>query len=133
MSSPFKTKEFKDLEKKWYDKLEKKGFHDIERTDAVGRESNRLKNDVIAHVLQTYTPEKFAIKEEYYRLAGQFLHEYKFKSENERTIWKMHSEGTSVRDIIKALKKKGVTAYKDLVHGTIKRLAEEMKTYARKR
>jgi len=128
MSTPFKTKEFASLQKTWYKKLAKEGFKDIERTDDVGKASGMLKNDVIKHVIQTYTPEKFAIKEEYYRLAAQFLYEHKFKSDKDRTIWRLHSEGVSVRDIVAALKKKGKTAYKDLVHGTIKRLAEEMKT-----
>jgi hypothetical protein len=131
MSSPFKTKEFQDLQKVWNRKLEKSGFQDIERSDRVGKASGRLKTDALKNITQSYTAEQFAVKEEYYRLAGQFLHDYKFKSDNDRTIWRMHSEGISVRDIIRALKKKGVTAYKDLVHGTIKRLADEMKSYVR--
>jgi hypothetical protein len=131
MSNPFKTKEFKDLQKIWNKKLERSGFEDIERKDSVGARSGRLKTHALKNIVDNYTAEEFAVKEEYYRLAGQFLHEYKFKSDKDKTIWRMHSEGISYLDIIKALKKKGVTAYKDLVQKTIERLAEEMKNHVR--
>lgn len=132
MSNPFKTKEFKQQQDAWYKQLKQEGFADIERSDKVGKASGRLKTDALKNILQSYTPEQFAVKQDYYRLAGQFLHDYKFKSEKERTIWQMHSDGVSVRDIIKALKSKGMTAYKNLVHGTIMKLTEEMKNYVRK-
>jgi hypothetical protein len=126
-NSPFKTKDFKALQKKWEERLKKEGFEDIERKEG------RLKSGSVENVRYLYTTEQFNIKEEYYRLAGQFLHEYKFKSSVERKIWELHSEGMSVRNIIKKLKHKGITAYKNLVHGTIVELADKMKTHARKR
>ena len=127
MSSPFKTKEFLKLHRDWAKKLKKSGFEDIERKEGV------LKTSSMENVRNLYTVEQFNIKEEYYRLAGQFLHEYKFKTQVDKRIWELHSEGVSVRNIIKKLKHRGITAYKDLVHGTIKQLAEEMKEYARNR
>lgn len=133
MSSLFKTKEFKDLEKEWYDKLAKDGFKDLERQDRVGKKEERLKNGSVEIIQDRYTLEQFKIKEEYYRVAGQFLHNNKFKCSLDRLVWSLHSEGMSIRNIIKKLKKKGRTAYKDLIHGIIKRLADEMKTNVTKR
>ena len=133
MSSPFKTKEFKELEQKWYSKLASKGFKDLERRDKSGREEGRLKTDPLENIPHFYNVEQFQIKEEYYRMAGQFLHEYKFKTSIERTIWGMHTQGVSVRNIVKNLQAKGHTAYKDLVHGAIKRLAAEMKNNVRQK
>jgi hypothetical protein len=131
--SPFKTKAFRDLEKKWYDKLADKGFKDLERRNKWGREEGRLKTDPLENIPHFYNVEQFQIKEEYYRMAGQFLHEYKFKTALERIIWDMHTQGISVRNIVKKLQSKGHTAYKDLVHGAIKRLAAEMRTSVRKK
>lgn len=133
VSSQFKTKQFKELENRWYKKLLEKGFKDIEQRDSKGKSLDRLKTGPLENVVNLYSVEQFQIKEEYYRVAGQFLHEHKFKTNTEKLIWKHHSDGVSIRNIIKFLKKKGVTAYKDLVQGIINRLAEEMKTHARKK
>ena len=131
-NSQFKTKEFAKLQKKWYSKLAEEGFSDIERQDKVGKASERLKTDVLENVMHDYTVEQFNIKKEYYVLAGQFLYDHKFKTQTEKKIWKMHSEGIGIRDIAKILKEEGKVAYKRLVHETIKELVEEMKEYARK-
>jgi len=133
MSHTFKTKEFKDLQKDWERRLKQAGFDDIERKDRVGRAAERLRTDVMENISHTLSVGQFEIKQEYYRLAGQFLHEHKFKTSFERTVWEMHSNGISVVDIVKALQKTGRTAYKDKVHGAIKRLAAEMKKHARSR
>ena len=133
MSSPFKTREFKKLNKLWYGKLKKEGFQDIERQDKIGAREGRLINSSLPHIIENYTVDQFEVKREYYRMAGQFLHEYKFKTALERIIWDMHTQGISVRNIVKKLQSKGHTAYKDLVHGAIKRLAAEMRTSVRKK
>lgn len=127
MSSNFKTKQFKKLQKHWYGRLAKEGFDDIERND-----NSNLKTDALTNVLHLYSVDQFNIKEDYYRLAGQFLHEHKFDSDLERTIWYMHSEGISVVNIIKSLKAKKQVAYKDLIHGIVKKLANEMKLKVKK-
>lgn len=127
----YKTKQFKELESRWYSKLKQSGFKDIERSDRVGKAAGLLVTGPLENILHSYDVNQFNIKEEYYRLAGQFLHEHKFDSKFEKTIWETHSQGISIENIIKALKLKGKTAYKDLVHGVIKKLASEMKTNAR--
>lgn len=100
MSSQFETKKFKELNAKWAKKLEKSGFEDIEQPD--GR-------------LQTWHSEWFKYranptldlaKQDYYRHAGYFLYEHKFKSELEKEIWEFHAEGISIREISKLLNKK---------------------------
>ena len=131
MSSPFKTKEFEKLQAVWYKKLSKKGFKDIERTDRVGKEENRLKTDATENIAHLYTIERFTAREDYYRAAGHFLYDYKFKTPKERYIWELHATGKSIREIVTILKSRRQKAYKDLVHAVIKRLTEEMKKYVR--
>ena len=94
------TGEFKALQDKWYEKLKRNGFKDIEQGEEYGR------------MLLPFNSERFATnkeynrdKEQYYRLAGQFLHSYKFKNHTEMRIWELHSQGVSVRNIAKKMPK----------------------------
>lgn len=128
MSNPFETKKFKALEKKWYSKLKNDGFSDIERND-----KRNLKTDPLENIFHFYDEAAFERKEEYYRLAGQFLHEHKFKSAADRLVWDLHSQGMSIRNIIKRLKLEGFSAYRDKVQGIIKNLLVEMKNNVTKR
>lgn len=122
------SKSFKALKKKWYAKLEKSGFEDIEQNE---------------DYLKQYTSTKFyrgrqngkdfeelmflnESKETYYRLAGHFLNDYEFADAKEKRIWALHSEGESFVDIAEAIRNRHNKANKDSVNRVIKRLAEEM-------
>lgn len=77
---------FKALEKKWYEKLRKTGFKDIE---------NR------PHELHQETA-KFLDKEaieEYYSKVSEYLYSGDFKNYKEKAIWFLHTEGLSYREI----------------------------------
>lgn len=116
----FKSKEFKDLKDKWYKKAAKSGFKDIEQDED---------NLIVwaSHLFRaTYDATKFQAKEEYYRAAGHFLHDYEFDSKRDRLVWEKHAEGLSIAKIVKELKKKNRKIHKMLVHEIIKRLASEM-------
>lgn len=119
MSSPFKTKEFLELNKKWQKKLKKSGFEDIEQDE------NSLKSWSMIFLLN-YEPITWKAKEDYYRLAAQMLQDYKFSSKTEKFIWEEHAKGTSIRSIVKLLKRKGIKTYKCKVHATIKNLVKEI-------
>ncbi len=121
--SQFKTKEFKALEAKWDAKLKKSGFEDIEQ-----REDGNLK---VWHSLFFKVRCKGNVsqqsKEEYYRLAGQFLNDYAFENETDRRIWELHSNGDGVRTIAATIsKRKRNKTSKSVVNSVIRRLAAEM-------
>ena len=84
---------FEQLKAYWYRKLKASGFEDAETPHGVLKDwpAHRIKRD--------YTPEKFVDKQEYYRLAGQFLFEHSFPNEHERKVWELHAHGLSARDI----------------------------------
>lgn len=116
-----------DLEaqtKKWYAKLKKSGFEDIERHENA-RFVLKSSSDKFT------TPEAirdYYAKSEYYSMARKFLHDYKFASKLERIIWEYHTEAISVRDIALLLKNvKVMRANKDNVSEIVIRLASEMK------
>lgn len=118
----WESKDFKDLQSQWNDKLKDDGFEDIEQDDG-----NLKRWDSVFFKINQ-NDVQFEAKETYYRLAGNFLYEHKFANELERTIWKMHSTGESLRHITKALEKslpEPITQYK--VYETLKPLIKLMK------
>lgn len=81
----------------WYRKLERAGFRDIE----TGSE-----HDGLLRTDKRIDPEKLSEYEaqaEYYRLAGQYLHEATFEAPFDRDVWERHAEGMSVRNIVDLL------------------------------
>lgn len=113
------SKEFKDLQAKWYKKLANTGFADIEQPDG------NLKNWALSLIRHDETTEN--AKQDYYRLAGQLLHSsYPFQSNTERKIWEMHAEGLSIRDIAKKLKSQRIRAHKNGVHKVVQKIAAQL-------
>lgn len=93
MSKP----DYDKLKKKWYAKLAKEGFKDIESDE----DSLKTYSNIFA---QKHSPEQTLAKIEYYRMAEHFLNEYKFASKLDQIIWEYHSNGISMRNIAKLLK-----------------------------
>lgn len=120
-----KAKTTAQLTAEWYQKLKDEGFSDIERPDG------RLKEWSTSHCLLYHSGLTFEAKQTYYQMAGKFLYDNKFVNEFEKHIWSMHSDGLSIRTIVKALKKKKFKAYRRVVHETVQRLKKEMMAQCR--
>lgn len=120
MSSPFKTANFEKLKKKWYAKLEKSGFQDIEQDE------DNL-NEWEASIFSRHNTKTIAAKQEYFSLAGEFLHNHVFESKRHKKIWEMHCEGASLDGISKKLKSSNFKgSHRATIHMVIKKLAQEM-------
>ena len=91
MSKFHKTKGFKELQDEWSKKLESSGFKDIED-----------KNEVIKRGSWDFRSrerrEERIRKEEYFTQAIYFLNDYVFDNDIDRVIWRLHSEGDTVRN-----------------------------------
>lgn len=120
------AKQFKALKDNWYKKLKKEGFKDIEQED--GNLTTWASRLFLTH----YDEIKYQAKEEYYQLAGQFYHDYNFKSVLDKMIWELHITGMSIRNIVKTLKQKNLNVYRRKVHEIIMRLRNEMLTQCKK-
>ena len=118
MANPFQTKKFLDLKKKWYTKLEKSGFNDIETDE------NHMK-EWDSSFFARYNIHSVAAKTEYYRLAGQFLHQHEFSSDKEKKIWTLHCEGLSVYQISDKMSR-SKSSSKSSIHLVVQRLANKM-------
>jgi len=99
-----KTKEFNKLQEKWYKKLKDKGFDDIETSDGRLKKwaSSHIKRQILENGLDV-TLSLINAKTEYFRAAESFLYDHKFSSSYEKRIWKMHTEGKTIRGIAKVL------------------------------
>ena len=116
-------KDLAGLQKKWYAKLKKEGFDDIERNENdLKISSSRL------FIRHKYTKELWEAKQEYYRLAEHFLNEYPFPNEFERLVWEYHTNAISLADIADLLKKAKISKLKvGSIKAVVKRLSEAMK------
>jgi len=93
------SKEYQRLKKIWYAKLAATGFEDIEPNE------NTLKKWSYSFNRHYDTADLIQAKADYYYEAGHFLNSHKFETEVERVIWEYHTNGLSIRNIIKILKK----------------------------
>lgn len=117
-----KKAEFQKLKTKWYGKLKKSGFEDIESD-----EDNLKVWSSIFYLRRSNI--SWEAKASYYQMASNFLEEYKFTSNIEKIIWEYHSNGIGVRDISKLLKKakiKSVKTARTSVWLIIKKLRSSM-------
>lgn len=92
-------KDFKIIQKEWYEKLKNEGFNDIEDTS---HPHSPLK---CWHSLRwkKLSPDKIERVRHYYDKAQALLHIYKFQTELERLIWELHSQGHSKYQIEKQI------------------------------
>jgi len=96
MASP--KDNFKALQKKWYSKLKKEGFEDIEQDE----ENLKVWSQVF---FGKHSIEQIQAKQAYYQMATNFLEEYPFETERDRIIWEYHANGISAREIVVLFKK----------------------------
>lgn len=119
-------KEYLELQAIWDKKLKEAGFKDLEQ-----RKDGLLK-EWANEPVRKYTKQRADAKYEYYRSAGQFFHHFEFANKVEKRIFELHSEGISIRSIVKMLTveklwfSRGWRPNKRAVHETIQRLSRLM-------
>lgn len=101
MNKFYQSKQFLELQKKWYAKLERKGFEDIEYFNF-----KFGKNTVAAFIKgSSYNICKRYNRstETYYRLARNFLEHATFSSKYLKTLWFLHCDGIPYRKLSKKM------------------------------
>lgn len=111
--------QFKKLKDEWYAKAKDSGFNDIEQDE------DHLKSWA-SKPFKEKDPVFNKAKEDYFRLAGQFLNQYDFKTDLQRQIWHLHSEGESYRTIARMLRTSSNKLNKDSVQAAVESVAKEM-------
>ena len=87
---------YKTLKARWYKKLKKEGFDDIENN------GGSLKAEVDPRTI-SYALSNKESREEYYKKAEEFLANYKEFTVQERQIWALHCQGMGAVRISKTL------------------------------
>jgi DNA-binding NarL/FixJ family response regulator len=110
---------YKRLQRKWDRQLRAGGFKDIEyrSTGSLKWWAHRIQDDGAT----TNNATVRNAQAEYFRRAGQFLHDAVFVTELERRLWELHSEGLSCRAIGRLL-----SVSKDSVNRMVRRLQARM-------
>jgi len=93
-----KKTEFKKLQEDWYKKLEDSGFQDIETRYLTSWPNS-------SDFYSTLDPEEMQARAAYYDMATRLSNDFTWKSELEHTIWDYHTNGMSMRDIVRTLNK----------------------------
>ncbi len=124
---PKKPKTYLELREIWYKKLERSGFKDIE--DMTDRDGSKFSIKVTSHSHHLKNVKRdWESKTEYFSLAGQFLHNYRFKNNKDKVLWEYHANGLSLSDIAQIFKKAGLKpTSKSGVENRLKPLVAEMK------
>lgn len=118
------NKELQKLKTLWYKKLKRSGFEDIEnkhgdfKVTSYTRIAASKNNGVDYETLKV----KRSAAEEYYRMAGMFLHDHTFEFSRERRIWSMHCEGVGVRDISRKLRVSKIIMGRSMISQVLKKL-----------
>lgn len=115
--------QFKQLQRKWYNKLKDSGFEDIEDTNSP-KELLKSWHDIYFHKRHTFV--SFRALQIYYQNCRSFLNTHPFQSHTERMIWQMHTDGYALRQISIQMKALAYKANKDTIGKIINRLKAEM-------
>lgn len=113
----WKTKSFKELQRTWYQQLQKEGFQDAE--EPIGDEM--VLKQSAAHPYHGADQLVRTSKEAYYRLLSQQVQEAEFRSEVDRIILTMFAEGSPLKSIREAISKLGMVRCRNTITFTIRK------------
>lgn len=123
----YKTREFKQLQKVWNEKLKDNGFEDIEdQTRLIRGHPPLLKWDSF-YFQARHAPVAFKCDQEYYSMTINFLNKFSFKSHLEKQAWAHHSDGFSIREITLLIVNSGIQISKSQVHRILSKLEQTMR------
>lgn len=91
-------REFKKLQAKWYRKLKRTGFKDIEARGTLSSRGNGAKSNAV-----WVNAEVIEERSAFYRLASQFFHDFDWKDKKDKRIWELFADGKSVQQIANAI------------------------------
>ena len=92
----YESKKFKQLQDKWYKKAEKSGF---EEQEDVNSSRELMKEWHSSHFMKDIVVDKYEDQQRFFELARQLLHIYPFRTNKDRRIWELFSDGIMIRGI----------------------------------
>lgn len=115
----YETEKFKKLQARWYAKLEKDGFVDIEKSE----DEYMVRPEVF-----NAEPLEYSGGTDYRLMCEEILEQTKFRTEIHRQIFKLHAAGLSERQIEKQIEDEHGTSFKQqVINRFIRRTIEDYK------
>lgn len=123
----WKSKDFKALQNEWYQRLEELGFQDAEQSIG-GDLVLKQRSDHPYKGIDQFSRE---MKEMYFAILAQKVHEAEFRNEVDCLIMTWHAEGANIKSILQELTRLGKTRGRDTIRWTIRKyeMAWGLKTY----
>ena len=120
------TRQFLNLQAEWYKRLAESGFKDIEDYSAkYGNHHLPFITRSCNDLAKKYSQDTF----NYYQSCRDFLISGIIASKIDETIWEMHSNGESLREISNNLKAIGTFRSYFWVYEQVKRLKSDLRAY----
>lgn len=107
----YQTKKFKELNKKWNQKLQKTGFEDIEREV----NGTRLIKQYASNWARNADQEIIEAKSKYIDLLQQKVNEFIFEDRIEQFIMGNLSQGNKISEIVEELELAGIDIHRQTV------------------
>lgn len=125
----WKSLSFKALQAEWYQRLEKAGFQDAERLTG----AEMVLKQRASHPYKGIPEFERDIKQAYFAILAQRLHETAFKDEIDKLIMTWHAEGHTVKMICEDLDNLGEPRNRNTIRYMIRRyeMAWGMRSYPR--
>lgn len=117
------TKEFKELETKWYCELKKEKFNDIEERVNGTPLLRQRSNNSYGNASQIERENKLR----YYELLGRYVHEEAFEDGIEQLIMQRKANGTTITLICKELEQMNERCYRGTVRKIIQKFEAKWK------
>lgn len=103
MANPYKTQEFKLLQREWYKRLEQSGFKDIEKESGAGLIMKRSGTEIRYQKKDSVTR---SAKERYFEILSEKVETTVFVDDLDRQIMSFLRDGMSKVEMTKRLTKK---------------------------
>ena len=123
------TQSFRDLRDKWYAKLKKEGFEDLEHIPRTEDDATRyIQTSSLAAIAKYYKPETLHYYRQwtcYLAWKGQYI-----RPKKDREVLYLHADGVPFREIVRRLSKsyaKGINITS--IHYIIKKWKPEMESF----
>ncbi len=126
---PWNTTQFKELEKEWYERLEKAGFKDVEKT-VNGKSVLKQRASNCYRSADNIAREN---KQRYFELLGHAVSsEGDFKDGVELFVMEQRASGVSIRLICEELKKRGERNHRDTIRLIIRKFEKKWQIVKKK-
>lgn len=117
MTEFWRTKKFRELYKTWNEKLKESEFEDAE----IDLKGDRALKQKAANSYRQATELERDTRFEYFRILGSLANHSEFKCELHKTIMLKHADGSTIKEIVEAIRLEGITKDRKTVGYIIRR------------